>query len=79
VKQLTQPSGLNHAVGNDTILGLSAGAGDDNLPLGRLGNQVVPQERRIARRRVVSVWTIGPVSIRVDDEVRAARTTQKRP
>jgi hypothetical protein len=42
VEQLTQPGGLSHAVGNGTILGLSAGAGDDGLPLGRPGNQVVP-------------------------------------
>jgi hypothetical protein len=42
MKQLSQPSGLSHAVGNDTILGLSAGAGDDSLPLGQPGNQVVP-------------------------------------
>jgi hypothetical protein len=48
VEQLTQPSGLSHAVGNGTILGLSTGAGDDGLPLGRSGNQVVPQEHRIA-------------------------------
>jgi hypothetical protein len=38
VEQLTQPSGLSHAGGNDKILGLSAGAGDDGLPLGRPGN-----------------------------------------
>jgi hypothetical protein len=43
VEQLSQPSGLSHAVGNGTILGLSAGAGDDSLPLSRPGNQVVPQ------------------------------------
>jgi hypothetical protein len=48
VEQLSQASGLSHAVGNDTILSLSARAGDDGLPLGRLGNQVVPQEHRIA-------------------------------
>jgi hypothetical protein len=48
VEQLTQPGGLSHVVGNSMILGLSAGAGDDNLPLGRSGNQVVPQEHRIA-------------------------------
>jgi hypothetical protein len=42
VEQLTQSGGLSHAVGNDMILGLSAGAGDDGLPLGRPGNQVVP-------------------------------------
>jgi hypothetical protein len=42
VEQLSQPSGLSHAVGNGTILGLSARAGDDGLPLDRPGNQVVP-------------------------------------
>jgi hypothetical protein len=34
VEQLSQPNGLSHTVGNDTILSLSAGAGDDSLPLG---------------------------------------------
>jgi hypothetical protein len=48
VEQLSQPSGPSHVVGNDTILGLGAVAGDDGLPLGRSGNQVVPQEHRIA-------------------------------
>jgi hypothetical protein len=48
VEQLSQPSGLSHAVGNDTILSLSAGVGDDGLPLGRPGNQVIPQEHHIA-------------------------------
>jgi hypothetical protein len=77
VEQLTQPSDLSHVVGNDMILSLSAGAGDDGLPLGRPGNQVVPQEHRIAWRRVVSVWTTNSVSVRVDD-VRATGTTQKK-
>jgi hypothetical protein len=48
VEQLMQPGGLIHAVGNGTILGLSARAGDDVLSLGRPKNQVVPQEHRIA-------------------------------
>jgi hypothetical protein len=48
VEQLTQPCGLSHAVGNGTILGLSAGAGDDGITLGRPRNQVVPQEHHIA-------------------------------
>jgi hypothetical protein len=48
VEQLTQPDGLSHAIGNDTIFGSSTGAGDDGLPLGRPGNQIIPQEHRIA-------------------------------
>jgi hypothetical protein len=42
MEQLMPPSGLRHIVGNSTILGLNTGAGDDGLPLGRPGNQVVP-------------------------------------
>jgi hypothetical protein len=42
MEQLTQPGGPSHVVGNGMILGLSAGAGDDGLPLGRPGNQVIP-------------------------------------
>jgi hypothetical protein len=38
VEQLSQPSGISHAVDNGTILGLDAGAGDDGLPLDRSGN-----------------------------------------
>jgi hypothetical protein len=48
VEQLTQLGGLSHAIGNGTILDLSAKARDDGLSLGRPGNQVVPQEHRIA-------------------------------
>jgi hypothetical protein len=33
VEQLSQPSGLSHAVGNSMILDLNAGAGDDSLSL----------------------------------------------
>jgi hypothetical protein len=42
VEQLTQPSGINHAVCNGTILSLSAEAGGDGLSLGRPENHVVP-------------------------------------
>jgi hypothetical protein len=48
VEQLSQSSSHSHAVGNGMILGISAGVGDDSLPLGRPGNQIVPQEHRIA-------------------------------
>jgi hypothetical protein len=47
VEQLPQLSGLSHAIGNVMIPGLNAGVGDDGLPLGRSGNQVVPQEHHI--------------------------------
>jgi hypothetical protein len=35
VEELAQPGGLWHAVGHGTVLGLSAGARDDGLTLGR--------------------------------------------
>jgi hypothetical protein len=38
VEQPSQSSGLSQAVGNSTILDLSAGAGDDSLSLDRPGN-----------------------------------------
>jgi hypothetical protein len=43
VEQLTQQSDFSQAVCNVTILGISAGAGDDGMPLGRPRNQVVPR------------------------------------
>jgi hypothetical protein len=43
VEQLTQPGHLSHAVGNSTILGLSVGAGDDDLLLRRPGNKLSPR------------------------------------
>jgi hypothetical protein len=42
MEQLTQPSGLNHVVGDDAILDLCAGVGDDSLSLGRPRHQVAP-------------------------------------
>jgi hypothetical protein len=38
MQELVQPSGLSHTIGDGTILGFGAGAGDDNLPLHRPGD-----------------------------------------
>jgi hypothetical protein len=48
MEQLPQPSGLNHTVGDDTVLSLHAGIGDDSLSFGRPGHQIGPQKHRIA-------------------------------
>jgi hypothetical protein len=48
MQELAQPGGLSHSIGDGTVLGFGAGAGDDSLPLGRLGDQVVPEEHGIA-------------------------------
>jgi hypothetical protein len=79
MEQLAQPGGLSHAVGDSdgAVLGFRAGPRDDRLSLGRPGHQVVPEEHRVAGRRVTSVWTSNPVSVGVDDEVRAGRAAQK--
>jgi hypothetical protein len=39
MQELVQPGGLNHTIGDGTVLGFGAGAGDDSQPLGRPGDQ----------------------------------------
>jgi hypothetical protein len=73
MEQLAQPGGFSHAVGDGAVLGFHAGPIDDRLSLGRPGHKVVPEEHRIAGRRVISVRTSSPVSVSVDDEVGAGR------
>jgi hypothetical protein len=77
MQELAQPGGLSHTIGDDTVLSFSAGAGDDRLPLGRPGDQVVPKEHGIARRGAMSVWAGSPISVGVDDQVRAGRVAQQ--
>jgi hypothetical protein len=55
IQELAQPGGLSHIIGDDTVLGFDAGAGDDILSLGRPRDQVVPEEYDIARRGATSV------------------------
>jgi hypothetical protein len=70
MQELAQPGGLSHTIGDCTVLGFSAGAGDDSLPLGRLGDQVVP-EHDIARCGAMLVWAGSLVGVGVDNQVRA--------
>jgi hypothetical protein len=71
MQELAQPGGLSHTIGDDTVLGFGAGVGDDSLPLGRPGDQVVPEEHGIARRGAMSVRTASLVDVGVDDQVGA--------
>jgi hypothetical protein len=48
MEQLPQPSSLNHTIGDNMVLGLRGGTGDDSLPFGRPGHQIGPQEDRVA-------------------------------
>jgi hypothetical protein len=77
MEQLAQPGGLSHAVGDGVVLGFHAGPKDDRLSLGRPGHKVVPEEHRVAGCRAMSVWTSSPISVGVDDEVRAGRAARK--
>jgi hypothetical protein len=77
MQELAQPGGLSHTIGDGTVLGFGAGAGDDSLPLGRPGDQVVPEEHDIARRRATSVRAASPVGVGVDDQVGAGRASQQ--
>jgi hypothetical protein len=66
MQELAQPGGLSHTIDDDTVLGFSVGAGDDSLPLGRPGDQVVPEEHDIARCGATSVRAANPVDVSVD-------------
>jgi hypothetical protein len=48
MQELAQPGGLSHTIGDGTVLGFDAGAGDESLPFGRSGDQVVSEEHGIA-------------------------------
>jgi hypothetical protein len=71
MQELVQPGGLSHSIGDSTVLGFGAGAGDDSLPLGRPGDQVIPEEHGIARRGATSVRAASLVDVGVDDQVGA--------
>jgi hypothetical protein len=44
LEKLAKPRGLGHVVGHSAVLGLSAGAGDDGLPLCGPGDEVGAQK-----------------------------------
>ena len=62
-QELAQPGSLSYGIGYSTILSFNTGAGDNVMPLGGLGDQVVPKENNIARCRLTSVTTIDPIGI----------------
>jgi hypothetical protein len=70
VEELAQPEGLCHTVGHGTVLGLSAGARDDGLPLGGSRDEVGAQEHGVAGGGPARVGTASPVSVGVDHELR---------
>jgi hypothetical protein len=69
VEPLPQLGGLCHAVSHGAVLGLYAGAGDDGLPLGSLGDEVGAQEYDITGCGPTRVGAANPVIVGVDDEL----------
>jgi hypothetical protein len=70
VEKLAHPRGLRHAVGHSAVLGLGAGAGDDGLPLGGLGDELGTQEYTIVGSGSACVGAADPVWVGVDHELR---------
>jgi hypothetical protein len=70
VEELAQPGCLCHTVGHDTVLGFSAGARDDGLPLGGPRDEVGVQEHGVTGGGPARVGTASPVSVGVYHELR---------
>jgi hypothetical protein len=75
--QLTKPTRICHAVGHGAVLRLSARTRDGVLMLRGPGDEVVTQEYYTAQSGLVSIRTVGLVSISVDDEVRRRGMAKK--
>jgi hypothetical protein len=78
VEELAHPRGLRYVVCHNAVLDLYAGAGDDGLPLGDLGDEVGTQKHGIARSGPTRVGAAGLVSVGVDHELQC-RGRRRRP
>ena len=78
LKQLTKPSSLCNSISDSPILCLSTGTRYSRLTLRRLGDQVTTQEDSISRRGFACIRTPGPVSIRIDYQLRGRGRTKKK-
>jgi hypothetical protein len=65
LEQLSQPNDFSNAVCNSPIFSLGAGPGDGGLPLGRPGDQAVPEENCIAGGGATGVRAASPISVSV--------------
>jgi hypothetical protein len=77
VEELAQSGGLCHAVGHDTVLGLSTGARDDGLTLGGPRDEVGAQEHGVTGGGPARVGIANPVSVGVDHELRRRGWSEK--
>jgi hypothetical protein len=71
LKKLAKPGGLGYVVGHSAILDLSAGAGDNVLPLRGPGDEVGAQKHDVAGCGSTRVGAASPVDIGVDHQLRS--------
>jgi hypothetical protein len=69
LEKLAELGGLSHAFGHIAVLSLSAGAGDDDLPLRGPGDKVGAQEHDVARCRSMRVGVASLVGVSVDHQL----------
>ena len=70
LQKLAESGGFGHAFGPIAILGPIAGAGDDELPLRGLGDEVGTQKHGVTGCGPVCVGATVPVGIGVDHQIR---------
>jgi hypothetical protein len=76
-KELPEPGGLSHAVGDSAVFRLGTGAGGRWLALGRPGHQIAAQEDSVAGGGAPSVRTAAPVGVSVDNQLGGGRSPVK--
>lgn len=69
IQKLSKPSSLGHAISHTTILCFSARPGVGVLAFVGPENEVVPKEHGIARDELASVGIVGPVCVKVDNQI----------
>jgi hypothetical protein len=76
LEKLAQPRGLGHTVGHITVLGLSAGVGDNSIALGGLADEVGAHEHDVTGSGTTHVGIASPVKVGVDHELRHRRGSE---
>jgi hypothetical protein len=69
LQKLSQPASLSNTICHSPTLRLSTGLGHCRLMFRRPGDEIVPEEHRIARRGLARVGTSRPISICVDSQI----------
>jgi hypothetical protein len=75
---LTEPTCLSHTFGNNTILGLGAGAGGYEMTFGGPRDKVVSKKHNVARGGPTGVGTSRPISVGVNNQLVGRGATMKK-